>query len=99
MAEYINREAVIAIIDHIKNKYAEKNYDKFWADTIRYFDKKVKAVPTADVAEIVRCKDCLYWQKAVDEDFDDVGRCRWAKYMVNASDYCSHGIAKMGGEE
>lgn len=46
--------------------------------------------PTADVVEIVRCKDCKYWQ-------DNNGgypnqNCRWMKDETpDDDDYCSYG--------
>ena len=51
------------------------------------------AAPAADVVEVVRCKDCQYWQ-------DNNGGyphedCRWGKGETpDADDYCSFG-AKM----
>lgn len=49
--------------------------------------------PTADVVEVVLCKDCKYWQ-------DNNGgypheECRWGKDETpDAGDYCSHGERK-----
>lgn len=56
-------------------------------------------MPAADVVEVVRCADCQHWKKDVVECIDFIGRCKWANYMVSASDYCSYGIAKIEGEE
>lgn len=57
------------------------------------FSKRIKeqiSHPTADVVEVVRCKDCKYWQ-------DNNGgyphdECRWGKDETpDANDYCSYG--------
>lgn len=50
----------------------------------------IDAQPAADVAPVVRCKDCRYWQ-------DNNGgyphpECRWGDDETpNADDYCSFG--------
>ena len=46
-------------------------------------------VNAADVVEVVRCKDCKYWQE-----------CRWGNYETpNLDDYCSYGELKDGDTE
>ena len=51
---------------------------------------------TADVVEVVRCKDCKYWQ-------DNNGgypheECRWGKDETpDADDYCSYGERSKNG--
>ncbi len=55
----------------------------------------VMQAPTADVVEVVRCKDCKYWQ-------DNNGgypheECRWGKEETpDADDYCSCGERREG---
>lgn len=52
--------------------------------------RDIEAQPTADVVEVVRCKDCKYWQ-------DNNGgypnqNCRWMKDETpDDDDYCSYG--------
>lgn len=56
MAEYIEREAAIEVTCH---NCSEKNIcggDCYDTDSLR-------SIPAADVAPVVRCKDCVYWQK------------------------------------
>ena len=44
--------------------------------------------PTADVVEIVRCKDCVYWEQATDNS----GNCNRAfEITAYEGDYCSYG--------
>jgi hypothetical protein len=44
----------------------------------------VKTMPTIDAVEVVRCKDCKYW--------DDEDRCKLAWTMPD--EYCSRGERK-----
>lgn len=49
----------------------------------------IKSAPIADVVEVVRCKDCKYWQE-----------CRWGNYETpDPDDYCSYGELKDGDTE
>ena len=62
MAEYIEREAISEEI----RKYYYKNPPNFsyWEGFDRGLDRAQRAIldaPAADVAEVVRCKDCKYF--------------------------------------
>lgn len=79
--EYIERGAVMLKIDlHGTNKFGMLDED------IREF---VKEIPTADVVEVVRCKDCKWWH---------TDGCAFRKDAVKdlpaADDFCSHGERK-----
>ena len=50
MDEYIKREAVI---EAIMSEPSDAHYPQWYVD-------KIKSIPAADVAEVVRCKDCKY---------------------------------------
>lgn len=60
-----------------------------------HLDDALNLIPTADVVEVVRCKDCEYWQ-------DNNGgyphdECRWGKNETpDADDYCSYGERREG---
>lgn len=104
MDEYISRERVQQIIEHIITKYAvnynrKEKWTQFWADTVRYFDKKVKAVPAADVAEVRHgewvsngfcCNRCSCCGKIA--PFNS-----WGYQYCSA--YCPHCGAKMNGKD
>ena len=105
MAEYIEREA---LRDDIRESYLklQEIYE-----TLRYERERdicsgelgtfcevlmrIKDFPAADVAPVVRCRDCLYWQ-------DNNGgypheECRWGKNETpDADDFCSYGERKDG---
>lgn len=55
----------------------------------RLFEKVLKEQPTIEQPEIIRCRDCRYWQ-------DNNGgyphdECRWNKDETpNEDDYCSY---------
>ena len=57
----------------------------------------IKALPSADVAEVVRCKDCKYCDTGIDEDGNHFLKCLgWAYGGTKEDDYCSHGVRKDG---
>ena len=58
MAEYINREdAERALLERCK----ETGYGGLTPDDIRLVMRTPWRIPTADVVEVVRCKDCKHW--------------------------------------
>ena len=70
MAEYIDRDAAIAAC-----------FDGF-ADCRDDCAANIRSIPTADVVEVVRCKDCFNRTKS--------GMCiQWSRYekIINTSDY------------
>lgn len=80
MKEYIERASVHSIIERTST----------FAFTRGGMHEQVDSLPAADVVEVVRCKDCRYWQ-------DNNGgyphpECRWIDDETpNADDYCSFG--------
>ena len=58
-------------------------------------------VPTANVVEVVRCKDCMYYRpqvKSVQWENKTNYCCRKAVIKVKPNDFCSYGEAKMEGK-
>jgi hypothetical protein len=63
----------------------------------------VENLPTADVVEVVRCKDCEYFE--VDEE-DELGECKCGYITVSyngalyphRTDFCSYGERKCDNE-
>lgn len=76
MARYIDAEQVIRWIEH--DALSQVYYSK--SDAIDC----VKATPTADVVQVVRCKDCKYFISGV---------CRHdlAMNLSRDDDFCSYG--------
>ena len=92
--EYIEREALIAKLNDIATEYIR---DKSIQCTLAagvvldIRDDVAKKQPTADVVEVVRCKDCVYASR-------DGYICRYGVGRVTSpDDYCKNG-EKMDGK-
>lgn len=80
MAEYIERSVAIAKLTALE--VTEPN--AMMADA-----KRVLAdMQTEDVASVVRCKDCS-WYQSVDDDGDDFEVCNYYNREVMGSQFCS----------
>lgn len=100
MAEYIEREAVLKIIGdncpHDKCGYNTE--EEMGAGAACYYiGKDVEKIPTADVAEVVRFKDCVWWETRTFGS--TIGRCENPHNgLVNEyseeNDFCSCGERK-----
>lgn len=54
MAEYIEREKAFELVTDLAGQASTKSaYSAFWKAA-----NALKEIPTADVVEVVRCKDC-----------------------------------------
>ncbi len=63
MAEYIEREGLLKWMKEEKPKfYIEHGYLHGITVGFDYALKFVKQIPSADVVEVVRCKDCEYYE-------------------------------------
>ena len=97
MSRYIDAEALLKdlkeeleidspMLNEVENKWINKG--------IRIAIKDVKHFPTADVVEVVRCKDCAHYHEM--KGFDYKGRkahhCVWHSALRGENDYCSDGI-------
>jgi len=74
MAEYIKREDAVETLEHLLFETAFNNcgvddeYAHVCADIAsNRIEGYVSAVPAADVVEVVRCRDCKYWNPKVGE--------------------------------
>ena len=66
----------------------------------------IAAAPSEDVVEVVRCKDCEYWQE---ESYDTITENRWGvcrqplgdyRYSeVYENDFCSYGERRTQNEQ
>lgn len=100
MAEYIDKEALFAEFDRLglgENSFVEK----IFSDGVRTI---IACMPAADVAPVVRCKECKHWKpsgsKAVNSfsDMEYIGGCEFTNYCRRESDFCSYGERKEGAE-
>ena len=96
MDEYIERETLMRRIKEIHcaecDSYHGVRCRACWVDdTLDYIDSE----PAADVAPVVRCKDCKYWQD--NNDGYPHEECRWGHGETpDANDFCSYGERKDG---
>lgn len=53
----------------------------------------LEALPSVDVVEVVRCKDCKRWNTIVDREKAEYGLCQIQSQLeaTKANDYCSYG--------
>ena len=91
MAEYIEREA---ISEEIRKYYYKNPPNSSYGEGFdRGLDRAQRAIldaPAADVALVVRCKDCKYWQD--NNDGYPHEECRWGHGETpDANDFCSYG--------
>lgn len=91
MAEYIERDAVISDLEA-----AEKHggMGMIIANTLKRY---VKRVPSADVAPVVRCKDCKFYTilgkcKVHSQEPDQYGPGH--AVIMASDDFCSYGKRK-----
>lgn len=88
MAEYIEREALV--IRLLKACIPDGAFGMGAKVGIDHAIKCAQEASAADVVEVVRCKDCRYWQ-------DNNGgypheECRWGKEETpDRDDFCSYG--------
>ena len=74
--EYISRKAAAKLLGYT-----------FGVDVVR----KLHEVPAADVAEVVRCKDCDAWKRNVGIVDSPNGHCFEHDIDTNGQDFCSYG--------
>ena len=93
--EYIRREDALRAVQRQRgaNRSPAQNEMLDWikADIIR--------APAADVAPVVRCKDCKDWKRNVGFTDSPNGHCFEHDIDTNGHDFCSYGDRRDGGPE
>ena len=93
MAEYIDREqAEIMAIDGADKWDGGYNYERELA-----IQEAIRRIPSADVVEVVRCKDCKHYKPQFKSRHWQNKKnycCRSSFAKVNDFDYCSYGERK-----
>ena len=108
MAEYLDRDDVLNLIDYIRTKYISvyNRRDKcsqFWADTIRYFEKRINNLDNYDVEPVRHAKwvlidECVNEGVYCSNCHKKIYRAEYANQKVK-SNYCPNCGAKMDGNE
>lgn len=99
MSEYILRESVMEFPIRRTN-YDRKNGNAHFINGVETVLEYVENLPSVDVAQVVRCKNCIHYGLGVCLKIYLDGRA--AKYswqFRNPDDFCSYGELKMVGEE
>lgn len=74
--EYIRRKDAAKLLGYI-----------FGVDVVR----RLHEVPAADVAPVVRCKDCQHWKRNAGLTDSPNGHCFEHDIDTNGRDFCSYG--------
>lgn len=85
MAEYIGREALRKVLENWRDAHADVD-DEQGCGLLEDVIWEVDAQPAADVAPVVRCKDCRKFKTYA---------CRMV--ASGYDDFCSYGERKEGG--
>lgn len=64
MSEYIKREDAIKHLRKAEDLYRKTMESSVRADMIAHCVKLISEVPAADVAEVVRCRDCCQYDES-----------------------------------
>ena len=92
MAEYIDRVALLKTIF----PYDAADKSKF-AINAKVVEKAIKGASTADVVEVVRCKDCKHFHEyKIKGGIAGWGKCEAIAMDIDlmANDYCCYGERK-----
>ena len=93
MSEYIKREDAIKAFEQWKEPQVLNEQDDVWNRGIDCCINEVKHhVPSADVVEVVRCKDCKYYVPISEK----IGECKDTRMNSTYMSYCSCGERKDG---
>ena len=83
MSDYIERQAAIDAV--------RETFKRIPTTAIRAMDT-IKALPSADVIPVVRCKDCEWAMKSTDLSGWYMCKCEEAfDYYAKPDDFCSYG--------
>lgn len=69
--------------------------DRFLREVHRVIVKKVNALQSAEPVEVIRCRDCKWWEK---EDKSLQGRCALLQMRPSSGWFCGNAQKKDGGK-
>ena len=90
-----------ALKEHIANNvypvqdyFNSRDYGMFWTGGI---EKAIEDAPTVDAVEVVRCKDCKWYERKYPWN-GHVYECSYLEYPMDDNDYCSLGERREDGK-
>lgn len=95
MTEYIELEVAVKAFNNFDAGRADS--PSFTLLTPEEFAEYLYELPTADVAPVVRCEDCVYWDDDPDTygtDDGPKGKCMKSFETMCADGFCSYGERK-----
>ena len=98
MSRYIDVEPLEKALKMNANgfKHQGSEFAKGFDAAIATMKGILQGLPTADVVEVLRCKDCAHYHEM--KGFDYKGRkahhCVWHSALRGENDYCSDGIRR-----
>ena len=106
MAEYIKREDAINAVESLPTWWADEGgyYGGMQQPRVALLEPEdvinaIKNIPSADVAEVVRCKDCKNnYVTTHNHGKQDDPRCDFTDRHLSLDDFCSRGERRMDGE-
>ena len=106
--EYIEREPLQKLFNEVSTSLlCKKELVKDTEHMVRAFlmvTEMIQDAPAADVAPVVRCKECKHWKPSGSKagnsfsDMEYIGGCEFTKYCRRESDFCSYGERKEGAD-
>ena len=98
MKDYIEREALLQDIKETVVYTARPDRENLIGRGVRLVLDRIAAAPAADVAPVVRCRDCKYYE--THEPIHKLVCERSEGYLIpmKPDDFCSHGRRKEGAE-
>lgn len=104
MTEYISRKAAIAYIRE-RSEECQKAFEELggesgiYADAYNDLAEDFHSIPAADVAPVVRCKDCKHYDLGVClKIYSDGNAHPEAWQSRRPEDFCSYGERKDGAD-
>ena len=86
MTDYIRREDALFAL-----RKAERGGSMTALTRLERAYAEIRELPAADVAEVVRCRDCVAWKRNVGIVDSPNGHCFEHDIDTNGRDFCSYG--------
>ena len=96
--KYINADELYINLDTMKNPdsdFATDDYIDGFSDGISAAIKELEIMPATDVAKVVRCKDCKYYE--IGKDYEPYCNHINGLDETKDNDFCSYGKRKEYG--